>query len=176
MKGNFLLSLFAFSLAVFAYVERRTAPPPLPVAQEASSEPLFALQPEEIDAIRVVDQKGCVVVRKKGEQQQRAEELINNILQTRVLRRFLPSAGDFSLYGLAQPVRRVEVVRVNGGQSQTVVIGNLNPVGDAVYIRTPEDSEVLLVGSYFLTSLNMALQGLRAEGSQFIDPSCSDRL
>ncbi len=170
MKGNFFLSLVTLFLALLAYTERQSAAPPASEAvQEESGEPLFSLQPEEIDAIKVLDAHGCVFVRKKGTNSQPAEELIDSIVQARVVRRFSPVSADFSAYGLAQPVRRVEVVWANGTQNRSVVMGSLNPVGNAVYARAQDEAEVLLIGSYFLTSLDMALQGLCAEGRVALD-------
>ena len=43
----------------------------------------------------------------------------------------------------------------------------------SLYARTDGEADVLLVGSYFLTSLDMALQGLRAARSKLIDLNCS---
>lgn len=177
MKTNLCLGLLALGLALLAYTEQHAVPPPAPAAvpQEAS-EPLFALQPEEIDAIRAVDQHGCMVVRRKAEMPQHVEALIDSITQARVIRHFPPASADLSSYGLAHPRRRVEVVRVNGERSQMVVMGNLNPVGNAIYARAQDGPEVLLVGSYFLTALDMALQGLRAEGHVSSDPACANDL
>ncbi len=175
MKGNFFLGIVTVLLALLAYTERQSAAPPTSEAvQEESGEPLFSLRPDEIDAITVLDAHGCVFVRKKGTNPQPAEELMNSIVQARVVRRFSPAAADFSAYGLMQPIRRVEVVRANGAQSRSVAIGNLNPVGSAVYARVRGESDVLLVGSYFLTSLDMALQGLRAERGATLDLKCPD--
>jgi len=78
-----------------------------------------------------------------------------------------------SSYGLTHPVRRAEVKWAHGAQNRSVAMGNLNPVGNAVYAHIDGESDVLLVGSYFLTSLDMALQGLRAGGSKFVDLNCS---
>lgn len=174
MKSNILLGFVALSLVLLAYTERRAVPPPAPVATpEESSEPLFSLQPEEIDAIKVLDAHGCVFVRKKGTNPQPAEELIVGIVQARVVRRFSPISMALSSYGLTHPVRRVEVTWANGTQSRSVILGDLNPVGNAVYAYVDGESDVLLVGSYFLTSVDMALQGLRAKGDIMTDPSCA---
>lgn len=177
MKENFFLSLFALSLAVLAYAERRAAPLPSPLtAPETASEPLFALRPEEITAIRVVDRQRCLVVRRAGDsvRQEEVEHLRDAVTQARIVRRFTPASPDLSAYGLAAPTRRVEVLRSSDGQFQVVWIGGLNPVGSAVYARTKKESEVLLVGSYFLTALDMALQGMRTERNRSSDPACAD--
>jgi hypothetical protein len=174
MKGNFLLGIVIVLLALSAYTGRQPAVPSASEArQEKSGEPLFSLQPAEIDSIKVLDAHGCVLVRQKGPNPQPAKELMDSIVQARVVRRFSPVSADFSAYGLTQPVRRVEVVWANGGQSRSVAIGSLNPVGNAVYVRAQDEAEVLLIGSYFLISLDMALQGLRAEGGVALDLNCS---
>ncbi len=174
MKGNFLLGLVIVLLALSEYRERQSvALPASEVVREESGEPLFSLQPAEIDAIKVLDAHGCVLVRKNGSNSQPVKELLDSIVQVRVVRRFSPASTDFSAYGLTRPVRRVEVTWANGAQSRRVAIGNLNPVGNAVYVRAQDETEVLLVGSYFLTSLDMALQELRAESGMALDLNCS---
>jgi len=168
-----LLGFVAASLALLTYIERQTVPPSTPVAMpEQSSEPLFALQPQEIDVIKVLDPHGCVIVRRQGTLPPDGERLVGSLVQARVVRRFSPPAGDLSSYGLASPARRIEVQWANSAQSRSVEIGNLNPVGNAVYARIDAESEVVLVGSYFLTALDMALQGLHATGSKVIDLDC----
>lgn len=174
MKSNILLGFVAASLALLAYTERQTVPASTPVAvPEQSSESLFSLQPQEIDVIKVLDSHGCVIVRRGGTLPQDGERLVESLIQARVVRRFSPPSGDLSSYGLAPPARRIEVRWASGAQSRSVEIGDLNPVGNAVYARLDAESGVVLVGSYFLTSLNMALQGLRATGSKLVDLNCS---
>jgi hypothetical protein len=179
MKGNFFLGLLALFFAVLAYTERRAVPPPAPVAiPETSSEPLLALQSEEISAIKVIDRNGCVVVRTAGGGvlSEKAGQLVDALSQARVVRRFVPPSADLSPYGLTQSARRIEVLGAGEKQSQAVFVGSLNPVGDAVYARTKDASDVLLVGSYFLTALDMALQGLRPGGNASVDPACAELL
>ena len=175
MRGNYFLGILALGLAVLAYTERRAAPPPTSVAElEVTSDPLFALQPEEINAIRVVDRHGCVSVRKDVMASQPTSALIDSVSQVRVIRRFPPAEADFSPYGLAHPTRRVEAIGGNGEQRQVVSIGELNPVRNAVYARIQGDPDVLLVGSYFLTSMDMALQELRANSPVAVDLRCPE--
>src|SRR5882724_6860831 len=101
MKSNILLGFVALSLVLLAYTERRAMPSLAPVAApEESSEPLFSLQPEEIDVIRVLEPHGCVVVRQEGAIPQYVEKLVDSLVQARVVRRFSPAAADLSSYGL----------------------------------------------------------------------------
>jgi hypothetical protein len=174
MKGNMLLGFVALSLALLAYSERQTVPPTPAVAPEEVSQPLFSLQPAEIDAIRVRDLHGCVIVRREGTALQDIERLVESLVQARVVRRFSPVSADLSAYGLTRPVRQIEIQWANGARRRNVEMGELNPVGNAVYAHADNESEVLLVGSYFLTSLDMALQGLRAEGRKFVELNCSE--
>lgn len=174
MKSNVLLSVLALSLALLSYTERSAAPPPTSEgAQEISSEPLFDLSPEEISAVTVVDRSGCLVVRQEALTLPQAEALIESLLQARVIRRFSPDSPDLSPYGLTLPGRRVAVEKTNGERSQVIDLGSLNPIGTAVYVRVQNDPDVLLVGSYLLTSLDMALQGLQAKGNSSIERNCS---
>jgi hypothetical protein len=62
----------------------------------------------------------------------------------------------------------------HGEQRQVVNVGELNPVRNAVYARIQDDPDVLLVGSYFLTSMDMALQELRANSSVAVDLQCPE--
>lgn len=174
MRGNYFLGILALGLAVLAYTERRAAPPPTSAELEVTSDPLFALQPEEINAIRVVDRHGCVFVREGVMASQPASALMDSVSQARVIRRFPPAGADFSPYGLAHPTRRVEMIGGNGEQRQVVSIGELNPVRNAVYARIQGDPDVLLVGSYFLTSMDMALQELRANSPVAVDLRCPE--
>lgn len=174
MKGNFLLAMLALGLALLAYAERQATPASSPPASPTeSSEPLFAVPVEEIAAVKVMERQECFVVRKEALTSPHAEELLESLLQARVFRRFSPASADFSPYGLALPSRRIAVEETDGGQSQVMDLGSLNPIGNAVYVHVQNETDVLLVGSYFLTSLDMALQGLRAEGNRFVDRNCS---
>src|SRR5262249_48183295 len=147
--------------------------PPAAAPQEAS-EPLFPSPLEEIDAITVLDARGCVSVRREGTITQSVEELGQSVVQARVVRRFSPPSADLSAYGLAPPARQVEVKWARGARSRRAAVGDLNPVGNAVYARVEDEPGVLLVGSYFLTSLDVALQGLRAEGGKVVERNCAE--
>jgi hypothetical protein len=173
VKSNALLSVLALSLALLSYIERSATPPPaFEGGQRLSSQPLFDVAPTEIDAITVVDRNGCVVVRKEALTSPRAEKLLESLLQARIIRHFVPELPDLSPYGLTVPGRRVVVKKIGRESSQAIDLGSLNPIGNAVYVRVQNDPDVLLVGSYFLTTLDMALQGLRAEGSRFFGRTC----
>jgi hypothetical protein len=45
---------------------------------------------------------------------------------------------------------------------RVLLLGHLNPVGNAVYARWQDDQEVLLVGSYFLTAVDVVFERLRS--------------
>jgi len=173
LTGNILLSLVAAGLLLPAYAERQALPLTPVAAPEEASEPLFPLPLAEIDTITVLDARGCVSVRREVISQN-VEKLGQSVAQARVVRRFSPPSADLSAYGLAHPARQVEVKWAHGAQSRSAAVGDLNPVGNAVYARIEGESGVLLVGSYFLTSLDLALQGLRAEGGKFVDPTCAE--
>jgi hypothetical protein len=173
LKGNILLSLVAAGLLLPAYTERQAVSLTPVAAPPAVSEPLFPVPLAEIDTITVLDARGCVSVRREVISQN-VEKLGQSVAQARVVRRFSPPSADLSAYGLAHPARQVEVKWAHGAQSRSAAVGDLNPVGNAVYARIEGESGVLLVGSYFLTSLDLALQGLRAEGGKFVDPTCAE--
>jgi len=173
MKGNVLLSILALSLALLAYAERGAVP--LPTSEGApaiSGEPLFDLSPDEISAVSVAERNGCVIVRKEALTSPQAEKLLESLLRARVIRRFAPVSSDLSPYGLTPESRRIVVEKINGGRRQSIDLGAANPSGSAIYARAPEEPAVLLVGGYFLASLNMALQELRAEENRFFVRPC----
>lgn len=172
MKINVLLSILALSLALLAYAERSAVPSPAFEEEKILSEPLFGLSSEEIDGITVMDQHGCVIMRKKALTSPRAGKLLESLLQARVIRRFAPVSSDLSPYGLTSESRRIVVEKINGGRRQSIDLGAANPSGSAIYARVLEEPAVLLVGGYFLASLNMALQELRAEGNRFFVRPC----
>jgi hypothetical protein len=174
MRGNYLLSILALGLTVLAFAERRATLPPASAELEVTRDPLFALRLEETSAIRVVDRNGCVFVRKEAVTSQPASALMDSVSRAHVIRRFPPAEADFSPYGLVRPTRRVEVIGGDGERRQVVNIGELNPVRNAVYARIQDDPDVLLVGSYFLTSLDMALQELRAHSPVAADLKCPE--
>jgi hypothetical protein len=174
MKTNLLLSLIAFLLAVLAYMESPTVPPfPVPDV-EATSEPLFALRPEEIAAVRVSDRQGCFMVRAaETPAQEKIGRLFEAVTQARVVRRFAPPLDDLSAYGLTRADRHVEVWRQGSEEHENVTVGHFNPIGNAVYARLGNGDEVLMVGSYFLTALDMAVQNLRTEAENL--ERCTDK-
>jgi hypothetical protein len=161
-------------LLLLAYTERQAVPLTPVAAPQEASEPLFPLPLAEIDAITVLDARGCVSVRREGAITQSVEKLGQSVVQARVVRRFSPPSADLSAYGLAHPTRQVEVKWARGARSRRAAVGDLNPVGNAVYARIAGEPGVLLVGSYFLTSLDMALQGLRAEGGKLVELNCAE--
>ncbi len=161
MKTNLLLAILAFCLFLTAYTDRRPAQKTKAVVETGSpSESLFTLRPEEVTAVKIIDQQHCLLVRTTPDQSRSevTEHLLSALTQARIVRRFTAPSTDLSAYGLNEAVRRIEVFGTDGQKLETVTIGALNPVGNAVYVNNTANTEVLLIGGYFLTALDFALR------------------
>jgi hypothetical protein len=173
MKTNLLLFLFALSLAVSAYLDRRTTQPPVNAAKAATSnELLLTFSSDDPITVRVTDQQHCVVLRKElgGAAAAVTARLLDALRQVRIVRHLPPDSSDLSVYGLTSTARRIEILDANEKRLHGFLVGNSNPVGNAVYVRAPDRSEILLVGVYFLTVLDFALQ--HATSQENADPAC----
>jgi hypothetical protein len=156
MKTNLLLTVLALSLAVSAYLDRRTLHhSENAVKAETANAPLLAIPAEEIESIGVRDAHRCVILRAA---EAPFTALLDGVTKTHILRRFPPPSSDLAPYGLAHPQRQLAVQRRGELEFQLVLTGDLNPVGDAVYAKFADSADVLLIGGYFLTTLDFALQ------------------
>ena len=99
------------------------------------------------------------------------------LLQGRVVRRFSPPGTDFSAYGLAPALWRVTLTSADDTRTHVLLLGRLNPVGNAVYARWLDGKEVLLIGSYLLTALDVVFERLRSSSHAGIatDAPCEER-
>ena len=162
MKTNGLLAILVLSLALFAYVERQGQPYTSQVAeQDVKGEPLFTVRPENVAGIRIKDSHGCMVIRTEGQLRETAEELLEILSQARIVRRFTPLLSAASIYGLESPRLQIEILQRDNRVVRNVSVGTANPNGNAVYMQEKDQPEVLLVGSYVLTALDMPLQEVR---------------
>ena len=75
---------------------------------------------------------------------------------------FLLRDVDFPAYGLAPATWRIVLAGADGTSRSTLFLGHLNPIGNAVYTRWDDGEDVLLVGSYFLTAVDVVFERLRA--------------
>ena len=177
MKTNLFLSCFAIILLSLAYTERRTLSPPTSAsAEETTSALLFPLSPEAITKIRISNTQQCVVARKNAETMELFQEVSAMLLQGRVIRRFSPPVVDFSAYGLTPATWQIVLAGADETQPQVLWLGRLNPIGNAVYARWRDDKEVLLIGSYFLTAVDVVFERLRSSSHSGIlaDASCEE--
>ena len=163
MKTNLFLSCFAIILLLLTYAERRTLPPPTNAsAEETTSTPLFPFSPEAVTKISLRNLDQCVVARKEPDTVEFLREISEMLLQGRVVRRFSPPVTDFSVYGLAPAPWQVALTDADDSRQPVLLLGRLNPVGNAVYARWDDGEDVLLVGSYFLTAVDVVFERLRA--------------
>jgi len=69
-------------------------------------------------------------------------------------------ASDLSPYGLAQPALEA-VVSEKNSQSQTLLLGDSTPTGNAVYAKLESDPRIFTIYSYAKTSLDKSVNDLR---------------
>ena len=177
MKSNLFLGCFAVILLLLAYIERQVPQPPTSApTKETTSAPLFLLSPEAVTKISIRNAQQCVVVRKNTETMDLLREVSAMLFQGRVVRRFSPSAVDFSAYGLVPATWQIVLTSAVEAQPQVLWLGRLNPIGNAVYARWLDDKEVLLVGSYFLTAVDVVFKRLRSSSHAGVvaDASCEE--
>lgn len=161
MKTNLFLAVLVFCLLLSAYTDRRPVQKTASVsAPESSSEPLFTLRPEEITVIKIIDPQNCLLIHSPPGQPraEATDQLLAALAQARIVRRFSVPSGDLSAYGLTLTARRIEVFGAGEHKLQTIEIGTLNPLGNAVYAKRTDKTEVLLIGGYLLTALDFALR------------------
>jgi hypothetical protein len=162
MKTNGLLAILVLSLALFAYVERQGQPYASQVAEQGvKGEPLFPVRPENVAGIRIKDSHGCMSIGTEGQLRETAEKLLVILSQAQIVRRLALPLPDASIYGLEQPRTQIEILLQDNRIIQSVSVGSTNPSGSAVYVQEKGQPEVMLVGSYFLTALDMPLQKVR---------------
>jgi hypothetical protein len=170
MKINLLLTLLALCLFLAAYIDRHSPQKTKTLAEpKPSSEALFTLRPEEITAVKIIDQQRCLLVRNTPDQPRPevTEHLLTALAQARITRRFPAPSADLSVYGLNETARHIEVF---GEKLQAVTIGVLNPVGNAVYGKRADSPDILLIGGYFLTALDFSLRQM----SSARDSTCTE--
>src|SRR5215207_1787371 len=163
MKSNLFLSCFAVLLLFLAYTERSAPLPPVGVpAKETTSTPLFLFPPAVITKFSLRHGQQCIVVQTGVETRDLLREVSAMLFQGRVVRRFSLPDADFSAYGLMPATWQLIFTEADETRRHALLLGHLNPVGNAVYARWQDDQEVLLVGSYFLTAVDMVFERLRS--------------
>jgi hypothetical protein len=163
MKTNLFLSCVAVILLFLAYGDGDTPPAPAgALADGTTSSPLFLLSAEAVTKISISTPRRCVVARKNPETSELFREISAMLLQGRVVRRFSPPGTDFSAYGLAPAPWQISLAGADETRQFVLLLGHLNPVGNAVYARRLDGGEVLLVGSYLLTALDVVFERLRS--------------
>jgi hypothetical protein len=98
------------------------------------------------------------------------------LLQGRVVRRFSPPVTDFSVYGLVPAPWQIVLTRGDETRQPVLLLGRLNPVGNAVYARWDDGKDVFLVGSYLLTAVDVVFERLRSSSHAgiLVDASCEE--
>lgn len=177
MKSNLFLSCFAVLLLLLAYTERSAPLPPVGVpARETTSTPLFLFPSAVIRKVSIRHGQQCVVVQTSVETRDLIREVSEMLWQGREVRRFSLPSADFSVYGLMPATWQLTFTEADETQRHALLLGHLNPVGNAVYARWQDDQEVLLVGSYFLTAVDVVFERLRSSSlaGRVTEASCEE--
>ena len=177
MRSNVVLCLVLFGLVSSGYREgqavlRDTAAP----ATAPAGEKLLAAPLDHVVALRFKDPRGCLVLSQSGRWRvtggseagidtDAMTQLLSTIETAQVIRAFDCDPLQLAQYGLITP-SLVMGVRYGGAQEfQDLLVGDKNPVGNAVYAKWAYAPQVLLVGTYFETVVKMMVQRVR-EGQQ----------
>jgi hypothetical protein len=147
-------------------------------AEATGSAPLFSLSPEMITKVSISHAPQCIVVQKTAETKELLQEISAMLLQGRVIRRFSSPVADVSTYGFKPATWGIVLVGADETRQHVLWLGHLNPVGNAVYARWHDGKEVLLVGSYFLTAVDVVFERLRSASLYAeitTDASCEEK-
>jgi hypothetical protein len=172
MKGRATLILFGVLLLLGAFVyffeirgkaDREK--------NEEKSKKLLSIEEDQIQKVTVLRPGETLVFEREGDlwrilepvKAQGDKYAVKNLVSAAASaksERDIADAGGLSDYGLAAP-RLTVIVRSKTGQSDTLSIGDTNPIGSSVFVRKPGKTDVHLTGTALLTALNKSLFDLR---------------
>ena len=188
MRSNAVLCLVLCGLVSYGYLERQAvpqdtaAPITAPVGEKLLVAPL-----DHVVALRFKDPRGCLVLNQSGRWRVTGSpetgidtdamtQLLSTIETAQVIRAFDCEPVKLAQYGLTTP-SLVMGVRYGGEQEfHDLLVGDKNPVGNAVYAQWTYAPQVLLVGTYFETVVRMMVQRIREGQQEPLPPSgqCPD--
>jgi len=172
MKGRATLILFGalLLLAAFVYffeIRGKAAREKI----EAKSKKLLAVEEDQVQKVTVRRPSETLVFERDGDlwrilepvKAQGDKYAVKNLVSSAATAksdRVIADAGGLSDYGLADP-KVTLIVQSKTGQSDTVLFGDTNPTGSAVFVKKPGKPEVLLTGTSLSTALAKSLFDLR---------------
>lgn len=152
-RTAWLAVAFAALAVYFFAVEGARLRPAPPEWQQADK--ILACPPDGPDEITVESTRGQVTAKRNGDDWSAAAgglasgafaDLAKALCELPIIDR-IPDVKSFGDFGLEPPSSRVAVV--NGGQRQTVAVGDATPADNLMYVRIDERPEVLKVGVLF---------------------------
>jgi hypothetical protein len=180
------LCLILFGLVFYGYRERQATPQDTEVrVAEPVGEKLLTAPIDQIVALRFEDPRGCVMISQSdrwrvegvpetGVDADAIAQLLSTIETARELRTFNSDPLELAQYGLSVPSLIMGVRRKGEGEFRTLLLGDKNPVGNAVYAKWAQAPQVLILGTYFETLVKMMVQRVRAGQKEFSSAICPD--
>ena len=146
-------ALLALLFALLAWIWRVELPPPAPIANAPAvllEEPI-----ERVGRIELIDDRDTIIATRVASEwlDQRGsawptsavEDLLKTLATLRPLRTLLPEPDEADRYGIGQ--RRLRALRVDGSVVLDLQLGKANPAQTALYARTTEGPDILLIGA-----------------------------
>ena len=84
---------------------------------------------------------------------------VENLTADKEARVVAESPPDLAAYGLAHPYATVIIKGKNANEVETVLIGDRNPTGSAIYARREKASQVVLVGYSVRSYADLIFEG-----------------
>jgi hypothetical protein len=175
-----------FGLVSYSYIERQAVPRDTDVrVTKPAGEKLLTTPISQIVALRFKDRRGCVAISQSdvwkvegvpetGVDADAIAQLLSTIETARELRTFDSDPLELAQYGLAAPSLIIGIQRRGEGEFRNLLLGDKNPVGDAVYAKWAQAPQVFILGSYFETLVRMMVQRVREGQKEFSSDVCPD--
>lgn len=173
MRSNVALCLILLGLVSYGYIERQAVPQNTDVhVTEAVEKKLLTTPIDQIVTLRFKDPTGCVVIGKSdvwrvegileaGVDEDAIIQLLSAIETAREIRTFDSDPPALAQYGLTTPSLIIGIQRRGEGEFHNLFLGKKNPVGNTVYAKWDQSSQVLMIGTYFETLVRMMVQRIR---------------
>ncbi len=186
MRSNAALCLILLGLVSYGYRERQAVPQDTGArVTEPVGKKLLTAAIDQVVALRFKDPRGCVMISKSdvwkiegvpetGVDEDAIAQLLSTIKAARELRTFDSDPLKLAQYGLAAPSLIIGIQRRGEGEFHNLLLGEKNPVGNAVYAKWAQAPQVLMIGTYFETLIRMMVQRIREGQKKFSSDVCQD--
>lgn len=170
-KSTLIVLLMAIGLGAFVYFYEIKGGKEREEAEEKAKQ-IFPFDEKEIAEITLHRGDQTVVLEKRDDtwfitrpihtkaEKYSVDAIARNVTTTEVNRRFTPSDGKLSAYGLDDP-KIVVTVKLKSGQRHRLAFGAEDFTGGNRYVRIDDRSEIALVPTYVFSSVDKSLFDLR---------------